>query len=239
MKLDVAILLPAYNETFSLQGVLEDLIQIFGESAFYVLLDDSPDSKSSKYALEIFRKYTNLSFEISISKLKTGRGAAIQRGLLLVNKKYPALPILQMDSDGSHLAVDALKVFDLLRKSEFVIGSRYLAKSSITGWPVSRRIFSKLLNLILKKLFRLPINDWTNGLRAYGHSAVEILNKYEMKVSGFTHLTEQILVLNSHGILPTEAPIDFVNRTHGSSSVGMRELSNSFRGILKLKIQKI
>ena len=41
--------------------------------------------------------------------------------------------------------------------------SLYLKDSSIVNWNLSRRIFSKLANLLARKLLNIQLTDFTNG----------------------------------------------------------------------------
>ena len=56
---------------------------------------------------------------------------------------------------------------------DLLIGSRYLAGSKIINWPRSRRILSKLSNILAKFLLGVPVSDYTNGFRFYSKSAVK------------------------------------------------------------------
>jgi dolichol-phosphate mannosyltransferase len=144
---------------------------------------------------------------------------------------------LESDADGSHDLQGMRDVIATLSENEFVIGSRYLPESRIIGWPISRRLFSRMINLSLRFLFGLRTHDFTNGLRGYSRrSVLEILASGQMN-TGFIYLTEQILILNRVGIKPIEIPITFIDREKGESSVTHRELLDSAVGVVSLRLK--
>jgi len=104
--------------------------------------------------------------------------------------------LLEMDGDGSHQIDDILRMIDSRDESAVLVGSRYLRESKITGWPASRRAFSKILNLIIPKMLSLNVTDVTNGLRLYPKSAVRKLLHTKAKTDSFVYLSEALLHLS-------------------------------------------
>ena len=100
------------------------------------------------------------------------------------------------------------------------------------GWSLERRIFSRLINSILRQVFTSRISDWTNGLRAYSRKAAKEICRHKSLTSGFIYLSEQAVILTNGDFLVGQVPITFLNRTHGESTVTWRELANSISGII-------
>ena len=63
--------------------------------------------------------------------------------------------------------------------------------------------------------------------------------KYEIKNNGFIYLTETLIILKNKKYRIGEYPTIFINRKFGNSSVSLKEIINSFLGILKIKFRKI
>jgi len=232
------IVLPAYCETQSIADLLLELDVAVPSNWHFLVVDDSPTESTTNYVNRTFSSLSRESSNLHILRnlTKSGRGAAVQRGFQYA-ANYIAGTLdffIEMDSDGSHTAASVNKMISAPKANDFVIGSRYLNSSSISGWPLFRRFFSKSLNFFLRKTFKVPIFDWTNGLRRYSMRAVQIQLEHEFKNDGFICLSEQIMLLLKNGISPIEIPITFVNRTHGSGSVTTHELYKSLRGILGL-----
>ena len=103
-----------------------------------------------------------------------------------------------MDADLSHDPAELKRNinFFLNNSLDLLIGSRYLKKSKITNWSLSRRIFSFLANFSAKKLLQIPITDFTNGYRIYSRRSVKKIIKNCGKIGdGFIILSEILVEL--------------------------------------------
>ncbi len=166
---------------------------------------------------------------------KSGRGSAIRRGMENALNLFPNLEyMVECDADGSHRPEDILRIKNSDDQSDMLVGSRYLPSSKIVGWPLSRRIFSRILNFAIPKILDVPLADITNGLRRYTiRAGREILSEQQTN-SGFIYLSEQAQIVKSRNLQIAELPIMFIDRTEGTSTVTWREISASIRGILGL-----
>jgi hypothetical protein len=69
--------------------------------------------------------------------------------------------------------------------------------------------------------------------------AVEAFNETQPKNTGFVYLSEQAVIVKNKKLITTELPITFINRTIGESTVGLKEILISLRGIfLLIKMEK-
>jgi dolichol-phosphate mannosyltransferase len=233
-----AVVLPTFKETSSVYNLLIEIDLKIPENWHIIIVDDSPTDETEVHVLKAFnelkRKETTLHF--LKNPKKSGRGAAVQQGFEFAVTHLDPEFVVEMDSDGSHTTESLLALLSAPYHQEFVIGSRYLPESQIVGWPLTRRIFSRLTNYILKSIFHIEINDWTNGLRRYSIETIDIQRGHKFQNKGFICLSEQILLLNHHDIVPFEVPITFIDRTHGMSSVTHMEIFQSLLGVLKLYI---
>lgn len=234
------LVLPAYKETESISKLLAELDLNVPLDWHFVVVDDSPTDETAEFVHLVFGTLKREASRLHILRnpQKSGRGAAIQRGFVFATNSIKPDFLIEMDSDGSHTVEAVLRVLQAPQDEHFVIGSRYIPESSIIGWPLTRRIFSRFINYVLKYIFRSELNDWTNGLRRYSTKAVAIQLEHEFANKGFISLSEQTLLLMDHGILPVEVPITFIERVHGSSTVTYRELLDSIQGIVGLYISR-
>ncbi len=231
-----AVVLPSYNETHSISKLILDLDLSLPPHWHMVVVDDSPNDETYEYVLKAFDKASRDASNLHIlrNEGKSGRGAAVQRGMsFCINYLKPDF-IVEMDSDGSHTVESVMRLVHAPKTQEFVIGSRYVKGSRIDGWPLLRRVFSILTNKVLRLAFRSQLSDWTNGLRRYSTNASLIQLDHKFINKGFICLSEQVLLLGKQGIDPIEVPIHFVDRTHGASTITHMEILQSVRGILGL-----
>lgn len=229
------LVIAAYREFENLTDLLRDLNLLLPIDASIIISDDTgieSEDRIEKIVREALGKDRN--WLITFENQKSGRGSAVMRGFQLANETFPKLDFFaECDADGSHRPSDILKVL-ISPSTDFLIGSRYLPESSIEGWPISRRIASKVLNSIIPKALGIKSTDVTNGLRRYSKEATQIILKNPPENTGFIFLSEQALLLSKNGINPKEEPIIFINRVYGESSVGISEILDSLKGVLTL-----
>jgi dolichol-phosphate mannosyltransferase len=232
-----AIVIPSYNELDSLPVLLDSLVSNLSTSDAVIVVDDSSHEiyTETKIRCQKIFKERDVHFLIINNAQKGGRGAAVLKGMKIATSTFPNLEFLiECDADGSHTVEDILRIMQNSNRSDMLIGSRYLSESSIIGWPLSRRVFSKILNLIIPKLMQVPATDITNGLRRYSRDAISLIISYRQMNTGFIYLTEQAVLINRNGLAIDEIPISFVNRTIGQSSVTWREVVSAQIGLFKV-----
>lgn len=230
------LVLASYMEFENLGQLISGLLPHMSEKSVLIISDDSglKNQDRIREIIEQASKDSPVKIFLSMSDTKKGRGSAIRRGFKVGYETFhSAENYLEMDSDGSHRAEDIIRML-AAKKCDFTIGSRYLPESQIEGWPITRKLFSAILNRILPRLFKLPSSDLTNGLRSYSRKSISILLSKPQRHSGFIALTEQALILKEANIFPNELPIKFVNRISGVSSVGFREVIDSLKGVYSL-----
>lgn len=231
------IAIPTYYESETVPILLRKLVKYLNQTDAILIIDDSPldvyNLTRSNVLKSIESPHCSLFFLPSLNK--SGRGAAIRRGMIVATEMFPQFEFfLECDADGSHQAVDINRVLNSSTKFDLVIGSRYLPKSKIHGWSITRKIFSRVLNVLIPNLFKIPVKDVTNGLRRYSKLSVsKIIAKIPINL-GFTYLTEQALIVSQHRLPILEVDIQFAERVAGISSVTWKEIFNSLRGVMYL-----
>ena len=232
-----AIIIPSYNETLALPVMLSELTEGLSSSDAVIIMDDSHVDVSTKIAAACKELFIGspASYHFFNHQGKSGRGAAIRRGMINAVSLFPNLQyIIECDADGSHRPIDILKVKESSGNYDLLVGSRYLHGSKILGWPVSRRIFSCILNYIIPKIFKIQLRDITNGLRRYSLTAVELILSRKQENTGFIYLSEQAVIVKNSGLRIGEVPITFIDRTLGSSTVTWLEIASSMKGVALL-----
>ncbi|MDC1047423.1 glycosyltransferase [Alphaproteobacteria bacterium] len=232
---DLLIIIPAYNEGKNLIDLLKK-IKSENENWNIIIVDDSENFETGK----LIENYKEKRIYYIKRNLKMGRGNAVRFGFEY-SKKNKFDYILEMDADLSHNPAEIKLLLKKLisKKYDLVIGSRYLKDSKIIGWPIKRRIFSKLSNFFARFLFGFGLTDYTNGFRVYNASAINELIKYPIENNGFMYLTETFTILKKKNYKICEQATIFINRKKGSSSLRLSEVLRSFIGIIKLKLKKL
>lgn len=227
------IVFPSFNEFDNLKVLIPRLISAINLEDIILVCDDSEYGQRNEISkfLTKFKQVHHLP-----GNLKGGRGRAVRRGFewVLNHNQNKFTHVIEADCDGSHRMEDIKILLNYDDKEDLVIGSRYLPKSKIIGWSVSRKLFSRILNFIIPRILNLEVKDITNGLRRYSINACRLLVEKRQNSDGFIYLSEQLMVLKESGIAAQEIPIVFESRLHGKSSVGINELLKALKEVFKL-----
>jgi dolichol-phosphate mannosyltransferase len=236
------IVIPSYKETLALPEMLAELKIYLQETDAILIMDDSPELVATEIDVLCEQALGDClaSYHFINHQGKSGRGSAVRRGMEYSLSAFPSLEfIIECDADGSHRPIDITRVKESKFRSHMLVGSRYLHESRIVGWPTSRKIFSKTLNFIVPRLLGVKLSDITNGLRRYSAEAAREIISQPQKNTGFIYLSEQALIISKRGLEIAELPIEFIDRTQGTSTVTWREIVASVRGVSVLAKQKI
>jgi len=224
-----ALIIPSYREKENLAKLLPKLFKSYPQLTVIVVNDESGDG--TKEFLEHYqKKFRNLHL-INV-RGKRGRGAAVVVGMKLALRQKNIQYIAEMDADFSHDPREFIRLWEKRDSQKVIIGSRYIRGSKIVNWPLSRRLMSRVINLLLSSTLRLGVKDNTNGYRLYPRQAVAYLTKQNFVTAGFINLSEMGLILKRAGFSFTEVPIKFIDRTLGKSKTNFYELFTSLQGLL-------
>ena len=233
---EISIIIPTFNEKENIHRLIKNIKKVVPK-AYIVIVDDSIDDEIGKIVKK--NKYLNVNYYHR--KNAKGRGSAVLFGLRKNFSKDKKRIFIEMDADFSHRPIELKKNIELFKKKNYdlLISSRYLKKSKIINWPISRKIFSKLSNILAQLVLRVNVSDYTNGFRIYSSNAVNIILKKCGKIGdGFIILSEFLLALNINKLRIGETNTIFVNRIRGESSVNFKLIVNSFVGLIKLFVIK-
>ena len=226
----IGIIIPTYYEEENIGSLVDEIISYIPNSEIFVV-DDTPSNGSEK----ILKDKNFVHYFHRGQKL--GRGTAVIFCLERALKKDYIELIVEMDADFSHNPLELIRNIKLFKKmkSDLLIASRYLPKSKIFNWTFSRRIFSKLSNILAKFILKIDVTDYTNGFRIYSKEATKLIVKKCGRIGdGFIVLSEILLILNINSFKINEVSSIFVNRIRGESSVNLKLIIQSFIGLIKL-----
>ncbi len=232
----IGIVIPAYNEKENILRLVQSIRKKL--NCIIIIVDDSSDLETKKIIKK--SKIKNLLY-FNRGK-KSGRGSAVLFGfkkILKIKKKINCL--IEMDADFSHNPSELKKNISYFFNNslDLLICSRYIKGSKIINWPLSRKILSKLSNILAKILIGAPVHDYTNGFRFYSRPAAQtIITKCNNTGGGFIILSEIILVLWKKNFKISEINTIFKNRIRGESSVNIRLIVESLIGLFKLYLIK-
>jgi glycosyltransferase involved in cell wall biosynthesis len=188
----IAVLIPAYNASASLQGVIEG---IKGYVSSIVVVDDGSTDATAAIAaatgVSVLRHHTN-----------RGKGVALRTGFwFLLHQGYEA--IITMDADGQHdpsfipLFIDASEQ----GKGDIVIGSR---AQEFHAMSRLRRFWNRLGVKAVSKLIGTPLTDTQSGYRLI---TAEVLKGLPLRAAGYEIELELLIKACKRGHRVVEIPV--------------------------------
>jgi dolichol-phosphate mannosyltransferase len=227
------IIIPSYNESDNIIKLI-DVLLLENTEVDVLVVDDSSDNTA-----DLIKKRQIGESRLNLIKRngKGGRGTAVLEGFeFALDHDYRL--IAEMDADFSHDPHEFQSLVAVSGEDTLVIGSRYLKKSKIVGWPIRRRVFSKLANFYANAILGIGIHDYTNGYRIYGREALEKLDMSKIKGVGYIVLSEISYQLFKKGVNFVEVPTVFINRRRGVSNFSFKEIIEAFVSVLKVRFSK-
>ena len=230
----IGVCLPSYNEAKNICRLIQKLLKLDLNIMICVVDDNSPDD-TYKIVKKKFKKEIGKKIFLILRKKKNGRGSAVWEGINFLKKKNIKI-FVEMDCDFSHSIKDFKKGINIFnKKTDVLMGSRY-PNGIIINWPLKRRVFSYLSNVLARLLISTDIDDYTNGFRFYNLKAVNIMTAKKPINNGFIYLSETLSLFLKKKLIIKSFPIVFINRERGSSNTNLQEVVNAFIGIFKIAI---
>ena len=200
----IAVLIPCYNESKTIEKVVKDYKKVLPEADIYVYDNNSTDGtdRIAKKAGAIV-KY----------EYKQGKGNVIRS----MFKDIDADCYLMIDGDDTYPKENARQMCEyvLEGKADMVIGDRL----SSTYFTENKRPFhnfgNKLVRGLINTLFRSKIRDIMTGYRAFSY---EFVKTFPVLSKGFEIETEMTIHALDKNMLLKEIPVEYRDRPEGSVS---------------------
>ena len=200
----IAVLIPCYNESKTIEKVIKDYKKALPEADIYVY-----DNNSSDGTDEIAKN----AGAIVKYEYRQGKGNVIRS----MFRDIDADCYLMIDGDDTYPAENAREMCDLIlnRKADMVIGDRL----SSTYFTENKRPFhnlgNKMVRFLINKLFKNDVKDIMTGYRAFGY---EFVKSFPVLSKGFEIETEMTIHAVDKGFNLIEVPVTYRDRPEGSVS---------------------
>ena len=169
----IRVLIPAYNEGASLDGVLPGIPRsVAGRATRPLVVSDG----STDDTVAVARRHRCDTVELARNR---GKGAALRRGFAEVSGE-PHAALVLMDADGQHdpARIDDLSTPVLEGSADMVVGSRYLAAPGRGCTPRNRYAVRCVTCAILGRVLGVTVTDPFSGYRVLAPS-VEAVASFE------------------------------------------------------------
>ena len=214
----VLVIIPTYNESESLPGVIERLRRAVPDANVLIADDNSPDG-TGRLADDLAA--TDSHIHVLHRAGKEGLGKAYLAGFAWgLERGYDVL--VEMDADGSHRPEELPRLLAQMPSADVVLGSRWVPGGSVVNWPASRRLLSQGGSLYTRMALGIPTRDATGGYRAYRASALASLDLATVESNGYCFQIDLLWRALQRGLVVREVPITFVEREAGTSKMSNR-----------------
>jgi len=205
----LSVVVPIYNEAFTLSDLLTELIPYCRERNWKLILVNDGSSDNTSTILKPYEESPGV--KIFHHKLNRGYGGALKTGLLEADTPYT----LTMDADGQHELndMDALLTFALEKDADMVVGKR--GKGSQSG--LYRNVGKWLIRRFAALLMPIHISDLNSGFKLYQTDLVQKYLSICPDTMAFSDVITLIFIKKRHLVL--EHPITIKQRASGKSKV--------------------
>ncbi|MGL4599638.1 MAG: glycosyltransferase family 2 protein [Bacteroidia bacterium] len=211
----IAIVIPAYNESASIAGVVAELRRVANERGLdlmpVVVNDCSKDNTG-----EIIDGLPCVALHLPVN---LGIGGAVQTGFRYAFENGFDYAI-QVDGDGQHPAdeIPNLIAAAAENKWDVTIGSRFLTGEGFQS-TLMRRSGIRYFMRLNRFLTGITIHDTTSGFRVLNRRALEQVVQYYPD----EYPEPEVLVMYARlGLRVGEVPVKMRERQGGVSSINMR-----------------
>lgn len=206
------IVIPAYNESESIKGTVEDIINNAPDFDYVVINDCSTDN-TADICKENGFNYISLPINLGI-------GGAVQTGYRYAYENGYDVAV-QVDGDGQHDVAFLKRMADVLEaeKLDMVIGSRFIEKEGFQS-SFMRRVGIVYFTGLIKMVTGKKITDSTSGLRMAGRDVIELFAQEYPKDYPEPETTVAIL---KRGMKVKEIPVIMRARQGGQSSIRLQK----------------
>lgn len=200
----IAVVIPCYNESKTIEKVVKDYKKALPEADIYVY-----DNNSSDGTDEIASK----AGAIVKYEYRQGKGNVIRT----MFREIDADCYLMIDGDDTYPAENARQMCELVLsgKADMVVGDRL----SSTYFSENKRPFhdfgNRLVRFLINKLFKNNIKDIMTGYRAFSRDFVK---SFPILSKGFEIETEMTIHCIDKNFKIVEIPVTYRDRPEGSVS---------------------
>ena len=226
---------PTYNEKKNISELINRISQLPLEVDLLIVDDNSPDG-TADLVKDIMIQ--NKNTHILERENKLGLGTAYCEGFQwALDRGYDL--IVQIDADLSHNPDDIMRMVEMSKSSDLVIGSRYIGGVNVINWPMRRLLLSYFANLYAKALIRFPIKDSTGGFKCFHRKVLESIDLKTINSQGYSFQIEMNFLACVKGFKIQEIPIVFTDRTVGESKMNRGIVIEAIWMVPKLLVRKI
>lgn len=221
---DALVVVPTYNERANIETAVSRVRAAVPGAHLLVVDDASPDG-TGQLADQLAADDPHV--HVLHRAGKQGLGTAYVAGFRW-GSEHRFDVLVEMDADGSHQPEQLPLLLNELDRADLVIGSRWVPGGVVVNWPLHREAISRCANAYARLALGIPVRDATAGFRAYRAVVLEKIGLGEVASAGYCFQVDLVLRALRAGFRVAEVPIEFVDRTAGTSKMNGQIVAEAF-----------
>lgn len=223
-SIDLSVIIPAYNEKEKILTTIKHVRSLFNELGIgheIIVVDDGSTDGTFKEATS--EKFDNV--KVVGLKQNRGKGYAIKYGTNFVTKDVVTFLDADMELDPKQISI----LIEYMKKynADIVVGSKRHPQSKIEYYPLARRFFSRMYNIVLRALLQLNLRDTQAGFKLIKREAVQKIFP-QMRVKRYAFDVEFLAYANRYKYKIVEAPIILKFTRKGWGRINFKTILNIF-----------
>jgi dolichol-phosphate mannosyltransferase len=219
LRPSVVVVVPTYNERPNLGALVHGVLAAGPEYRLIIVDDNSPDGTGE--LADSLATANPGRIDVIHRPRKGGLGPAYVAGFHRALALAPDL-VAQMDADLSHDPAALPSLVAAAREADLVLGSRYVPGGDTVGWPLWRRLLSRLGGTYARLVLSVPIADLTGGFKVWRRATLAGIDLDHMRSDGYAFPIETTWRALRSGARVNEIPITFTERVAGASKLSRR-----------------
>ena len=168
---ELSLVIPVYNGSRTVGGLVEHITKIFGSTSFeIVLVNDGSEDASEKVCAELAEKFPqNVTF-VHLSR-NFGEHSAVLAGFTQARGRYVAV----LDDDGQNPPEEVVRMLDELKRKNYdIVYGHYIEKKH--SW--FRNVGSRFNNLIATLMLHKPKDLYLSSFKVMNRFLIDEITKY-------------------------------------------------------------
>ncbi|MCX8082120.1 MAG: glycosyltransferase family 2 protein [bacterium] len=232
-KMDISIVIPAYNEERRLGNTLKEVHTYFrnlGLNFEIIVVDDGSKDGTVNVVKQFSIEHPEVKLRCHLKN--KGKGAAVKTGVLSAEGKI----ILFTDADLSTPIQEFVKLKQAIDNGyDIAIGSRGIAGAKVKiKQNIIRRLIGILGGYIIKIIISNKFADTQCGFKMFKNACGKKLFN-ELKVSGFAFDVEVLYKAIKRGYQVKEIPVEWLNSPESKVNV-LKDPLRFLKDIIRIRM---
>lgn len=221
-KLQVSIIIAAYNEEESIFSVLKEIEDVMNHSRLsyeIIVVNDG----STDRTMEVLRNRSP-NVRVFSHKVNRGYGASLKTGICNAQHEI----VVTIDADGTYPNERIPEIVSYMKDYDMVVGARTGANTKV---PLIRKPAKWVIHRLANYLTGVRIPDLNSGLRAMKKGMVTRFVR--LLPDGFSYTATLTLAMLTNGYQIKYVPVDYHTRTGQSKIRPIRDTLNFIQLIVR------